>query len=602
MSLFVIVLVSVTFGVGIPFQTAALASGFHSVTFVENDSSSDQVIAFQTAGTPTNLTRFEDLSPTFTNSGYTFLDWNTAVDGSGESYLDAASYSFATPLDLYAIWAAPFHPVTFLENDSASDLNYASQSANVPTPLTLFANLTPNFSKMGYTFIGWNTNANGGGTTYGNGATFDFARTIALYAVWQAVPTITEDFVSNGGTGSVGSLSSPQGVATTLPSSAGFVNPGYTFIGWNTQADGGGTEYAAGGTYTFDGNQTLYAQWIPDVYSVSFNYDGGDPSTSSFNYTVGTAGLLLPTPTYNGFTFSGWFTSSIDGNLVGIGDAMFTPLNSIQLYAHWAANAPNELSFNANGGLGSIPAIVGTLAMPILIPSISGISNADFSFASWNTLANGSGSSFAPGATFTISGDVTLYAQWIPIAMDTLTFDANGGSGTVESITGSEGSTITLPNVSGFLMTGFTLNHWNTKAGGTGTSYSIGQAMVITKSTVLYAQWSGHKPAALFGAIGVFRKNSASLSSVLKSQISRLALTVRSRKYQIVTLYGYSATTGLSSLNFSLSRTRARNVANFLRHRLTVLKVKHVTIKSAGEGAIAGESSAAFSRVEVFGV
>lgn len=585
-----------------PFQTAAFAIGFHTVTFVENDSSSDQVIAFQTAATTTNLTEFQNLSPTFTNSGYTFLEWNTAVDGSGMAYLDAASYSFATPLNLYAIWAAPFHPVTFVENDSASDPVYASQSANIPTPLTLFANLSPRFSKLGYTFIGWNTSESGGGASYGNGAIFNFSQGIVLYAVWQVIPTITEDFVSNGGTGSVGSLSSPQGVATTLPSSAGFVYPGYTFVGWNTQANGGGTEYAAGGTYTFSGNQTLYAQWIPDVYSVSFNYDEGGVSSSSLSYTVGTPGLLLPTPTNTGFTFSGWFTSSNGGDLIGIGDAMFTPLNSIQLYAQWAVNAPNQLSFSANGGLGSISAIVGNAAIPILLPPISGISNADFLFAGWNTLADGSGTAFAPGESFTISGDVTLFAQWIPLPMDTLTFDANGGSGTVASITGSAGSTITLPDQAGLLMTGFSLNHWNTKAGGTGTSYSIGQTMTLSKSTVLYAQWSGHKPAALFGAIGVFRKNSAFLSAALKNQINRLALTVRSRKYEIVTLYGYTATTGLSSLNFSLSRARARNVANFLRHRLTVLKVKHVTIKSAGEGAIAGESSAAFSRVEVFGV
>ncbi|MEO9180043.1 MAG: OmpA family protein, partial [Acidimicrobiales bacterium] len=121
-------------------------------------------------------------------------------------------------------------------------------------------------------------------------------------------------------------------------------------------------------------------------------------------------------------------------------------------------------------------------------------------------------------------------------------------------------------------------------------------------SAVLYAQWSGHKPAMLFGAVGVFRKNSAALSTVLKNQITRLALTVMSRKYRTVTLYGYTATTGLSSLNASLSRSRAQNVANFLRRRLTLLKVKRVTIKSAGEGAIVGESTAAYSRVEVFGV
>ncbi len=599
---FVIALASVTLGMGLPFQTSASAVTYHTVTFVENDNSSDLVFTSQTSGVPTNLTRFVNLSPTFTNSGRTFLDWNTAVDGSGTSYQDAASFSFSDSIGLYAIWSVPFHPVTFLENDSVSDPISASQSGNSAAPLTLFESLAPSFSNSGYKFIGWNTEANGGGTSYGNGATFDFGEAIALYAVWQAVPTITEVFVANGGTGSVGSLTSPQGVATTLPSSAAFAYPGYTFIGWNTQANGGGTEFAASGTYTFVGNQTLYAQWTPDVYFVTFNYEGGTSSMASLSYTVGTPALLLPTSTYDGFRFIGWFTASIGGTLVGSGGARYTPFNSVQLFAQWVAVAPNQLSFDANGGIGTISAIAGAPMVTILVPSIDGISNSGFTFEGWNTVADGSGTSFAPGADFTISGDVTFFAQWIPATTDTLTFDANGGSGTVTAIAGSAGSTITLPGQTGLLLAGFSLSHWNTKPGGSGTSYFIGQTMTLSKSTVLYAQWSGHKPAALFGAVGVFRKNSASLTAVLKNQISRLALTVRSRKYQTVTLYGYTATTGLSSLNVSLSRSRARNVANFLRRRLTVLKVKRVMIKSAGEGAIAGESTAAFSRVEVFGV
>ncbi len=594
-------MVTVTFGIGLPFPPAASAAGFHTVTFVENDNPSDQVVAFQTAGIATNLTRFQNLSPLLTDSGFTFLDWNTAADGSGKSYTDGASYSFAAPLNLYAIWVAPFHPVTFIENDSASDPKYSSQSSNMPTPLTLFANLTPIFTNPGYTFIGWSTNQNGGGTSYGNGATFDFGQATALYAVWQAIPSITEVFVSNGGTGSLSSLVSPQGTATTLPTSAGFVYAGYTFIGWNTQADGGGTEYVAGDTYTFNGSQTLYAQWSPDVYSVSFDSNGGIVSTSSLTYSFGSPALLLPTPTRVGFTFTGWFSSSIGGNLIGAGGATFTPLNSIQLYAQWGAVSPIELSFSANGGFGSIQAIEGTPAVPILVPASSGISKSGFVFASWNTLSDGSGTPLAPGANFTLSSNETLFAQWIPMATDTVTFDANGGSGTLASITGATGTTIILPDQTGLLLSGFSLSYWNTKSSGTGTSYSIGQVMTLFKSAVLYAQWSGHKPAALFGAIGVFPKNSALLTSALKSQISRIALTVKSRKYQTVTLYGYTATTGLSSLNLSLSRSRARNVANFLRQRLAILKVKHVIIKCAGEGAIFGQSSSAYSRVEVFG-
>jgi outer membrane protein OmpA-like peptidoglycan-associated protein len=153
----------------------------------------------------------------------------------------------------------------------------------------------------------------------------------------------------------------------------------------------------------------------------------------------------------------------------------------------------------------------------------------------------------------------------------------------------------------GLIRSGFEMVSWNTQPNGKGNSFEVGEVMTLTNSTTLYAQWKGHQPASLFGAVGSFGKNSTLLSPALKSQVERLALTVRMKKYSSVKIYGYTATTGLASLNFSLSRTRAQHVANYLRSRLNVLRVKGVSISFAGEGAIAGESGSAYSRVEVFG-
>jgi outer membrane protein OmpA-like peptidoglycan-associated protein len=130
----------------------------------------------------------------------------------------------------------------------------------------------------------------------------------------------------------------------------------------------------------------------------------------------------------------------------------------------------------------------------------------------------------------------------------------------------------------------------------------VGQGFKLAGSMVLYAQWSGHKLSTLFGAIGTFKRGSSSLSAALKSQINRLALTIKSRKYLKVDLFGYTGVTGLRSFDVSLSRARARNAAAYLRNRLNVLRVHGVTISSAGEGAITGQLSNAYSRVEVFGV
>jgi uncharacterized repeat protein (TIGR02543 family) len=387
-----------------------------------------------------------------------------------------------------------------------------------------------------------------------------------------------------------------------LPLSSGMTNPGYSFAGWNTDADGSGTQYAGGATYMFTGSQVLYAQWIPDVFTVTYAYDGGVVGADSAAYTVGSSPLVLPNSTKSGFLFSGWFTQSTGGELVGLPGSAFTPNGSSTIFAQWVQIATFSVTFSANGATGAIAPISGEDNSSIVLPTVAGLSNSGFAFTGWNTSADGSGTQYPGGSTYAVTGAQTLFAQWILGPSDTLTFNANGGSGSVAPIVGAPGSTVTLPDSSGFILAGFLISKWNTSPKGTGTSYSFGQALRLTSSTVLYAQWKGHKPVALFGAVGAFHKNSSSLSAALKSQIDRIAATVKSKKYSKVTLYGYTAATGLASLNISLSRARAQHVASYLRSRLDALRMRGVSISFAGEGAIAGESGSAYSRVEVFGV
>lgn len=602
-SCFAILFVTFVIQSAIPVSTAlASTPEFHTVTFVENDSPSDPVYSTQTASAQSSLTEFANLSPTFTDSGFSFVDWNSSPDGSGVSYANGSTYSFAAAEILYATWTPIYHTVTFVENDNSSDLVSSSQTENVQTALTSFVNLSPSFSDSGSTFVDWNSESDGAGVSYADGSSYAFTEPIVLYAIWTPIPTATLSFESVGGTGTVGPILSHSGESTTLPSGSGISNPGYTFVGWNTAADGSGTEYQAGDTYVFTGNQTLYAQWSPDTYTVTYTYDGGVATPNSANYVVGTAALVLPTPTFAGSTFDGWFTAETGGNLIGVGGATLVPTESIQVFAQWTSIAIDTLTFDANGGTGSIASYSGENGASATLPTIDGITNVGFAFSGWNTQADGSGTQYAEGVALTLVGDQTFYAQWTAGPSDTVTFDANGGSGSIAPINGSPGSTITLPDQTGLIHAGFELIRWNTSATGAGTSYPVGQGFKLAGSIVLYAQWSGHKLATLFGAIGMFKTGSPSLSAALKSQINRVALTIKSRKYVTVELFGYTAATGLRSLNVSLSRARARNVAVYLRNRLADLKVRGVKISSTGEGAIAGQSSNSYSRVEVFGV
>ena len=92
--------------------------------------------------------------------------------------------------------------MTFDANGGTGTMS--SQIANIPTALTTNA-----FSRLGYSFNGWNTVAGGGGDAYADGATYDFSASITLFAQWAALPNHTVTFDANGGTGTMSLLRSP---------------------------------------------------------------------------------------------------------------------------------------------------------------------------------------------------------------------------------------------------------------------------------------------------------------------------------------------------------------------------------------------------------
>ena len=107
--------------------------------------------------------------------------------------------------------------------------------------------LTTNaFTRPGYTFNGWNTEADGSGVKYADGASVrNLASTandtVTLYAQWTANTYIVE-FDSNGGSGSMQAQTFTYDVAQNLPVN-GFTKGSDPFIGWNTKAHGGGIQY-----------------------------------------------------------------------------------------------------------------------------------------------------------------------------------------------------------------------------------------------------------------------------------------------------------------------------------------------------------------------
>ena len=308
--------------------------------------------------------------------------------------------------------------------------------------------------------------------------------------------TYTVTYNANGGSGAPASQTKTQGQSLTLSStkptransSAGNytvtlnANGGsvsttsltaarttsYTFKNWNTRADGSGTSYSSGGSYTANANVTLYAQW---------------------NSSTSTASVTLPTPTHSGYIFQGWATSSSASSGV---TGSYTPSGNVTLYAVWKVLEQYTINYNANGG-SDAPASQTktqgqTLTLSTTKPTHSGVSagsytvtldanggsvsptsltaaiTTSYTFKNWNTAADGSGTGYSSGGSFTKDANTTLYAQW-------------NSSTTTASVT------LPTPEREGYVFMG-----WGTSSDATsGASGSYTPGGNVT----LYAVWQG---------------------------------------------------------------------------------------------------------------
>lgn len=192
-----------------------------------------------------------------------------------------------------------------------------------------------------YTFKGWGTSSTATSVAYKAGGNYTANKSATLYAVW-AVGTITSYEIAydvgDECTTVIPTQTKTKGTALTLSTTIP-TRQGYTFSKWNTEEDGSGTSYSAGGTYSTDDDVTLYAIWTAGTHTVAFNANGGSGAPSSFTKTSGVNVTISETePTLSGYDFRGWNTSAsgtgrwyysgmdYDYNQVG---------GTITLYAQW---------------------------------------------------------------------------------------------------------------------------------------------------------------------------------------------------------------------------------------------------------------------------
>ena len=443
----------------------------------------------------------------FTKEHYGFIGWNTQADGSGESYTNGQDGSQICSEDggvvtLYAQWAAEKYTVTFYSNDGTGSMEPQEFEYGVSQRLTKNA-----FEKEGQTFTGWNTQVFGTGDPYTDEQEIQIDSNMNLYAQWGA-NTYTIQYNSNEGEGTMSNQVIEVGDKKPLTPNA-FTKLGHHFKEWNTQADGSGDSYAdkeeVQNIFMNDGESlTLYAQWEVNTYTVEFYANGGQGEKVSQEFTYGVWQKLQANEfTKETFRFDRW-TIDEEGNEQAYADQEnvlnLTDENEgvVKLYAQWANNM-YTVHFDKNTGTGTMNDQELEYGVSEKLTANS-FTNEGKTFVEWNTMADGSGSSYADEAEVTevnatVNDEVTLYAQW-RVNTYTVHFNANGGDGEMADQDYTHGVAQEL-KVHAFQRTRYEFTGWNTKADGSGTAYEENYEFFaegkdeLEGYLELYAQWEG---------------------------------------------------------------------------------------------------------------
>lgn len=497
-----------------------------------------------------------------TRTGYTFAGW----------YLDAAFNSerifviekgSSGDLHFFAKWTPNTYEIVYHGN-KPNDASNALSGLMLDSIITYDTNtqLTLNaYSLKGWTFTGWNTEANGSGTMYNDGDSIRNLSTennaiIPFYAQWRKnVYEVTyhnnkPNVASGVLTGTTIASSHVYDVSNTL-SSNGFSLIGWTFKEWNTQADGQGERFTAGQsvknlTDLDNGAVTLFAQWIPNEYTISYAsnkpINASQPlegSTLKSTHLYDNNGTL----TGNGFTLAGWIFNGWNTQSDGYGKAfkdgeivknLLSNNQVLTLYAQWIPikffieykeNRPNDASGNIYGTM-SVSLHRFDIASEL---SANGYVLQGWSFREWNTKPNGTGISYADRKTIqnltAIDGEkITLYACWRPNTYS-IYYDSNKPMNASGDLTGQINFTtaiyensVTL-NKNSFKLNGWRFTGWNTKPDGKGNNYSDSQIVknITTNNEImLYAQWTPEQ----YGVVYISNKPSSSSQAMTGSMLN----------------------------------------------------------------------------------
>lgn len=247
-----------------------------------------------------------------------------------------------------------------------------------------------------------------------------------VYAKWRAI-TYYVTFDLDGGNNNANNVNCDDKYAFTVESETfAFAEPKktyYDFCGWYLDAEF--SEPIAKISKGTHGSFAVYAKWTPQVYSISYDYAGGEKTDNPFTYTHFDNDLILLAPVRAHYDFAGWF------NIAGekIERIASGSCGNIELFARWTATE-YSISYNLNGGVQSVsnPTIytVEDKNITLCVPT-----KTHYSFEGWfldEAFCN------AVSQIETADGkDLQLYAKWSAVQY-TVSFENASVAGIVYTV------------------------------------------------------------------------------------------------------------------------------------------------------------------------
>lgn len=481
-----------------------------------------------TTATP-NRTTFTKNDETFsiinpTKTGHTFKGWSgTDLTGDTNTNVQVVKGTRKS-LSFEAHYTANTYKVIFDANNGSGSMADQTLTYDTATNLT-----TNTYTRFGYSFNGWNTEAGGTGTSYTDGASVINLRTegeITLYAQWTANSYLVAfDCNHVGCEGTIGNLPMVYDVEKALPLNA-FSVPGYTFAGWNTKSTGDGDNYGNGASVnnlTAVGTITLYAKWTATSQSITYILGGGTANNPA-TYTIEES-VTLNNPIREGYNFTGWSGTGLEGEenmevvipVGSIGERVYT--------AHWAAISyditytgldkltEEELESISNPTSYTVENTF-TLDAPM---------HAGYTFTGW-TSSNSDTPQMVVVVEAGTTGTLNFEAHFTPNTYY-VHFEKNPGpSHTVGGVmeeqffTYDESQALTPSDFRILVEQGFKFGGWNTEPDGSGIHYDDGEVVKNlttepNKMVLLYAEW-GRTPYTV-----IFDKNNDAAEGTMENVV-----------------------------------------------------------------------------------